>query len=205
MCDSALSPVAGLSYPRPNHPNSWFSMPGDESLEELLAQTALGRRAAFDRLYERTCAKLFGVALRLLKDRAEAEDALQEIYVRIWNRADSYAVTGASPMSWLIAIARNHAIDRLRARKPAHEGPEAADHLPDPAPSPEQRAIASGESQRLARCLGRLEADRAQAVRGAYLEGYSYSELAARHAVPLNTMRTWLRRSLIKLRECLEE
>jgi RNA polymerase sigma-70 factor (ECF subfamily) len=169
----------------------------------LIARTALRDRAAFRELYGRTSAKLFGVCLRILKDRSEAEEALQEVYVKVWQRADRYVQTGFSPISWLVAVARNHCLDRLRARKPAGEDIERALDVAAPGPNPEEAALEGSERSRIETCLGQLEAGRADAVRGAYLDGYSYEELAERHGVPLNTMRTWLRRSLMKLRECL--
>ncbi|EKF20676.1 sigma-70 family RNA polymerase sigma factor [Nitratireductor pacificus] len=175
-----------------------------DEITRLIFRTALKERAAFDLLYRHTSAKLFGVCLRILQDRAEAEEALQEVYVKLWTRADRFAASELSPISWLVAVARNHAIDRLRARKkPARELDEATD-IADPAPDPETMAVAGGERRRIDACLEELETDRAKAVRGAYLNGDSYAELAARFGVPLNTMRTWLRRSLISLRECLE-
>jgi RNA polymerase sigma-70 factor (ECF subfamily) len=175
-----------------------------EDISKLLARVALRDRRAFDALYEHTSAKLFGVALRLLKDRAEAEDALQEIYIKIWQRAETYALSQASAISWLVAIARNHAVDRLRARRQNAELDEETMAIADDAPNPEVSAIAGSEHARVDECLQQLEPSRADAVRGAYLDGYSYQELADRFGIPLNTMRTWLRRSLIKLRECLE-
>jgi RNA polymerase sigma-70 factor (ECF subfamily) len=172
-------------------------------IARLLAQVALRDRAAFRDLYERTSAKLFGVCLRILRDRPEAEEALQEVYVKVWQRADRYVQSGFSPISWLVAVARNHCLDTLRARKPAGEDIDVALEVADTGRDPEQSAVDSGERSRIAGCLAQLEVDKADAVRGAYLDGYSYEELAARHKVPLNTMRTWLRRSLLKLRECL--
>lgn len=174
-----------------------------KDIADLIARCALRDRAAFRELYRRTSAKLFGVALRILRDRAEAEEALQEVYVKIWQRADRYVAGGYSPISWLVAVARNHALDIVRARKPVAEDIDAAIDVADGAPDPEQAALQGGERARIEGCLGQLEPARADAVRGAYLDGFSYEELAARHNVPLNTMRTWLRRSLIKLRECL--
>jgi RNA polymerase sigma-70 factor (ECF subfamily) len=172
-------------------------------IADLIARTALRDRAAFRDLYQRTSAKLFGVTLRILRDRSEAEEALQEIYVKIWQRADRYAAGGFSPISWLVAIARNHCLDMLRARKPVADDIDGALDVADAGPNPEQAAIGKGERSRIDTCLAELEGDKAEAVRGAYLDGFSYDELAARFDVPLNTMRTWLRRSLIKLRECL--
>lgn len=161
-------------------------------------------RGAFDLLYRHTSAKLFGVCLRVLNDRADAEEALQEVYLKIWNKADRFAVSELSPISWLVAVARNHAIDRIRSRRVKTAAIEEAAEIADPNPGPESAAVAAGERLRIDFCLGELEGDRAAAVRGAYLEGRSYAELAEHHGVPLNTMRTWLRRSLIRLRECLE-
>lgn len=161
-------------------------------------------RVAFDLLYQQTSAKLFGVCLRVLSDRGEAEDALQEIFVKIWTKADSFAISDLSPISWLVAIARNHAIDRIRARRRPATNIDAALDIADPAPGPEAIVAARGEKDRIEKCLGELEQQQAEAVRGAYLTGESYAELAERHGVPLNTMRTWLRRSLMTLRECLE-
>jgi RNA polymerase sigma-70 factor (ECF subfamily) len=172
-------------------------------LTSLISRVALRDRQAFRDLYGRTSAKLFGVCLRILRDRTEAEEALQEVYVKVWRRADRYVEGGYSPISWLVAVARNHCLDLLRARKPASEDIETALDVADQGPDPEQAAAATGERARIERCLEQLEDDRADAVRGAYLDGFTYEELAARHNVPLNTMRTWLRRSLIRLRECL--
>ncbi|EJN05209.1 sigma-70 family RNA polymerase sigma factor [Phyllobacterium sp. YR531] len=175
-----------------------------EGISQLISRVALRDRNAFDALYSSTSAKLFGVCLRILNNRTEAEDALQDIYVKIWNKADRFAVADTSPISWLVAIARNHCIDVLRARKPASTDIDQASEIAEPSANPEQSAIATGESRRIYDCLGQLDQARASAVRGAYLNGDSYEELAARHSVPLNTMRTWLRRSLLKLKECLE-
>ena len=172
-------------------------------IADLISRCALRDRRAFRSLYERTSAKLFGVALRILRDRAEAEEAIQEIYIKIWQRADRYVVGNTSPISWMVAVARNHSLDILRARRPVSEDIDVALDIADGGPSPEKAAETSQEGARIEKCLAALEPDRAEAVRGAYVDGYSYDELAERYAVPLNTMRTWLRRSLIKLRECL--
>ena len=174
-----------------------------DTLENLIARVALRDRAAFSALYAATSAKLYGICLRVLKDRALSEDALQEIYVKIWDRADRYQVTGHSPMTWLITVARNHAIDRLRRKGPETTDIDAVVPVASAAPGPEAQAVAAGEARRIAACLDELDADRAAAVRGAYFDGQSYAQLAERFDVPLNTMKTWLRRSLIALKECL--
>ncbi|MGF0537519.1 sigma-70 family RNA polymerase sigma factor [Agrobacterium sp. ES01] len=178
-------------------------MPG-ESIDNLLGRTALRDRNAFETLYHETSPKLFGICIRILKNRHEAEDALQEVFVKIWRRAESFAASGTSPMAWLAAIARYHCIDRLRVRQPEGATIEEAEELPTLDRDPEQNAVLRSEGVRIDSCLQELESDRAQAVHRAYVEGVSYQELAEGFGVPLNTMRTWLRRSLLKLRECME-
>lgn len=175
-----------------------------QDITKLIVRTSMKDRAAFDVLYRQTSAKLFGVCLRVLSDRSEAEEALQEVFVKIWTKADRFAVSDLSPISWLVAVARNHCIDRIRARKAPAAELDAAMEIADDAPTPEAAAVAAGEGGRIYACLDELEKDRAAAVRGAYLHGDSYADLAARFNVPLNTMRTWLRRSLMKLKDCLE-
>ena len=107
-------------------------------------------------------------------------------------------------MTWLIAMSRNHAIDRLRARPDHVNDDDAMQSVADPTPRAESRLIAAGEAKRINQCFDTLEPDRAEALRGAYLTGQSYADLADKFDVPLNTMRTWLRRSLQKLKECME-
>lgn len=175
----------------------------DDPVADLITKCAAADRSAFRQLYRTTSAKLMGVLLRMLGERAEAEDALQEVYTRVWLRAGRYDPAKGRGMTWLIAIARNLAIDRLRARPEIHSD-DGLDTVQDASPRAETRLVAQGEAKRMADCFDTLDADKADAVRGAYLNGLSYLDLAARHAVPLNTMRTWLRRSLLKLKECLD-
>ncbi len=172
-------------------------------IEELIGKVSLGDRAALAGLYDATSGKLFSVCLRVLKNRSEAEDALQDVYLRIWAKADRYAVTGHSPMTWLITVARNLSIDRLRAKKANHVDLDAVGELVEKRPGPEATSIAASEQRRISSCLDELPPDRAQAVRAVYLDGATYQALADQFEVPLNTMRTWLRRSLISLKECL--
>ena len=175
-----------------------------EEIEALIARCALGERAAMAALYDATSAKLFGICLRVLGNRPAAEDVLQEVYVKVWHASDRYAANGLSPITWLATITRNAAIDRRRARARRREDGDAViPAMRDRAATPEEAAIASGEASRIADCMGELEDTRKAAVRGAYLDGRTYADLAEAAGVPLNTMRTWLRRSLIALRDCL--
>jgi RNA polymerase sigma-70 factor (ECF subfamily) len=174
-----------------------------EAVEALIARTALGDRDAFAALYEATSAKLFAVCLRVLGKGQAAEDALQDSFVKIWNNAHRYRVTGHSPMTWLITIVRNTAIDRLRARRGDRPLDAHYETLAAGDPSPEQSAMAASDARRVMDCLGELPKDRRAAITGAYLEGRSYADLAEAASVPINTMRTWLRRGLIALRDCV--
>ena len=172
-------------------------------IEKMIARIGLGDRDAFSMLYDATSAKLFGVCLRVLNNRAEAEDALQDVYVKIWQKAGSYSSNGYSPMTWLITIARNHAIDRLRARKAPTKDIDDVVDLASSSPTPEMEAVRSSERAQIDGCLEELKTAHSTAVRGAYLNGDTYQELADQAGVPINTMRTWLRRSLAKLKDCL--
>ena len=146
------------------------------------------------------------MTLRVLGQRDLAEDVVQESYVKIWHHAGRYQAGTYSPMTWLITIARNTAIDRKRrmVAEQRRDGREdAAELIPDAAPGPERLAEISSDMSALAACMDELPDARAEAVRRAYMDGDSYADLAARFDVPLNTMRTWLRRALIALRECM--
>ncbi len=176
----------------------------DDPIADLLIRVAAQDRAAFKNIYNSTSAKLMGVLLRILGNRAESEDALQEVYTRVWLRAGRFDATKGRGMTWLIAMARNLAIDRIRARREVTADEGAAEAIVDRSPNAEGQSIALGEARRVADCFATLDPDRAEAVRRAYLDGQSYQELADRFTVPLNTMRTWLRRSLLSLRECLD-
>jgi RNA polymerase sigma-70 factor (ECF subfamily) len=172
-------------------------------IEDLILRVGQGNRAAFRALYDATSAKLFGVGLRVLNDRTEAEESLQEVFVKIWHNASRYQVNGLSPITWLITIARNTAVDRRRKLRRTGDQAQIDEQVVDPGIGPEDMTIAASERSRLVACFGELPGDRAEAVRRAYLEGDTYADLAARFDVPLNTMRTWLRRSLLALKECL--
>ncbi len=176
----------------------------NDPVADMLRQMAQGERTAFARLYDLAAGKLFGLLIRILGNRAEAEDALQEVFTRLWLNARRFDAAKGRGMTWVIAVARNHAIDRLRARPAPQDGEDALLAIADPAPGAEAAVIARGEARRIAECFDTLDAARAAAIRGAYLDGLSYEDLARRHDVPLNTMRSWLRRGLQKLKGCLE-
>jgi len=174
-----------------------------EEIVDHISQIALGNREAFQKLYNSTSAKLFGICLRILNDREEAEEALQETYVKVWRSAGRFSSGGASPISWLAAIARNAAIDRYRRKKPETAELVEAEVVEDNAPSPEANVILSDDVERLNVCMSELDDRHANAIRNIYLSGWSYNEAAEELDIPLNTVKTWIRRGLISLRECL--
>jgi RNA polymerase sigma-70 factor (ECF subfamily) len=173
-------------------------------LAELLAATANGDRAAFARLYELSAPKLFGVALRIVRREDWAEDVLQECYVRIWSHAGEYRPDLASPMTWMASIVRNRCLDWLRRPNTEvadEEGALTAAQSANPGPLAELER--SSDAQALARCLQALEARQRQAIALAFFEGLSHSELARHMREPLGTVKTWVRRGLLKLKACL--
>jgi RNA polymerase sigma-70 factor (ECF subfamily) len=176
-------------------------------LAAALVRVAGGDRTALRTIYQDTSAKLFGVCLRILNDRGEAEDVLQDVYVTVWRKAATFDPGRASPITWMVASARNPAIDRLRATAVSRrmEPIEAADAVSDPSPVAVERVELAQQHQRLAGCLQELEARHSAAIRAAFLDGATYEELAARMKVPLGTMKSWIRRGLLKLRACLEQ
>jgi RNA polymerase sigma-70 factor (ECF subfamily) len=179
----------------------------DDPIAALLTRIASQDRAAFRDIYSAASSKLMGVLLRILGNRAEAEDALQEVFTRVWLRAARFDADKGRGMTWLIAIARNHAIDRLRSRtvQSSNDDGDAVAQVADSSRSVLSSLMAEGDARRAVKCFAELDSERSAAVQGAYLEGLSYEVLAVRFGVPINTMRTWLRRSLLKLRECLDQ
>ena len=170
----------------------------------LLGRVATRDRDAFQRLYDATSAKLFGVIVRILKEREISEDILQEAYVRIWDNAAKFDPDRASPITWMATIARNRAIDEARRRTPKVEADESVlERIADPTPSPARQVEAREQVRRLDACLKELEDDRASMVRLAYLDGLSRQELADRFSQPIGTVKTWLRRSVQQLQDCM--
>jgi len=186
-------------------------MPDSASLQQDLSRTALGDRAAFQRLYRATSAHLFGVAMRILNRRDLAEDALQEAFVNVWHNAGSYHAAASQPMTWLIAIVRNKALDLLRAsaRRAADSLDEADEdgrprELVDDAPSPMQLLTQAAEGIRIRGCLEQLDAVHRQSLALAFYQGLSHSEVARHMRAPLGSVKAWVRRGLERLKKCLE-
>ena len=177
-----------------------------KQLVAALPRIAGGDRQALQFVYRETSAKLFAVCHRILHDKGEAEDVLQEVYIAVWRHAGAFDPNRASPISWLVAIARNRSIDRLRSGAIAARQrtiDEAAD-VSDSAPTALAQLESSEEHRLLMDCLDTLEQQHASAVRSAFFDGVTYEELAQRSKIPVGTMKSWIRRSLQRLRQCLD-
>ncbi len=174
------------------------------TLGDLLGATAAGDQRAFAELYAASSAKLFGVILRILRDREQAREVLQEVYLRIWQRAADYRPDKGAPMTWMIAVARNRALDQRRARRP--ELPlDGIAELEDPGANLASLPDDGGVPARTLRhCLGELDSRQRQSVLLAYAEGYTHAELAHRLDCPLGTAKSLVRRGLLRLKDCLE-
>ena len=174
-------------------------------LSEALIRAGTEDRAAFQEVYSLTSSKLFGICLRICGERAGAEDVLHEVYITIWKRAGAFEPGRASPISWLATIARNKAIDWVRARgsRPVRPIEEAAFVADD---SPDQLTLLQRDeaSQRLHDCLSALDEKSSDAIRTAFFDGATYAELAERKGVPLGTMKSWIRRGLLQLKSCVD-
>ncbi len=176
-----------------------------DALPGLLAACARRDRAAFERLYRESAAKLYGVALRILRREDWAQDVLQECYVSIWTHAPEYRPALAAPMTWMTSIVRNRCLDWLRRPRPevADVDGAAADAAESGEPGPLASLERAKDAQALARCLGALEAKQRQAIALAFYDGLSHAELAHHLRQPLGTVKTWVRRGLLRLKDCL--
>jgi RNA polymerase sigma-70 factor (ECF subfamily) len=170
----------------------------------LLASVAKGDEGAFERLYAATRAKLYGVVLRILRRSDLAGEVLQEAYLKIWSSAGQFDPARASPITWMVSIARNRAIDVVRRKTETsiEEEPEVMEVAAE-STDPLARRIVTEELKRLLACLGRLDPDRQRMVLLAYFSGVDRAELAREFDRPVNTVKTQLRRALADLRECL--
>ncbi|CDG86063.1 sigma-70 family RNA polymerase sigma factor [Janthinobacterium agaricidamnosum] len=165
--------------------------------------------AAFRRLYDTTSSKLFGFALRILHKQELAEEALQESFVAIWNNAATYQSHLAAPMTWMATIVRNKAFDMLRRSDDTVEidaeqfDSEVMNALRDPQATPIEALQISGDAKALALCMSALEGLHRQVLALAYYHDMSHSEVAQQMTLPVGTVKTWIRRSLERLRTCL--
>jgi RNA polymerase sigma-70 factor, ECF subfamily len=173
-------------------------------LVELLAAVAKGDAAAFEQLYAATRAKLYGVLLRILGRPELADEVMQEAYLKVWKMAVKFDPTIASPITWMVAIARNRAIDivRKKGELSIEDEPDALNVAAE-TPPPLARREMTEELKKLLACLGKLDPEKQRIVLLAYYSGWSRDQLAKKLDIPVNTIKTWLRRSLLEIRACM--
>lgn len=182
----------------------------NEQLSDLLSRCALGDRGAFARLYDLVSPKLYGVAMRLLNQRSQADDVLQEVFTKIWYRAGSYRPDLGNPMTWMTSIVRNHALDVLAAhgrheRLLDRDADYSGIEISDPRNDPEADTLLFDSAGRLGICMEQLRDQHRQCIAMIYWDGVTYQELADKLKTPLGTVKVWVRRGLEKLRQCLEQ
>jgi RNA polymerase sigma-70 factor (ECF subfamily) len=176
----------------------------------LLKRIAAGDHAAIGELYDRYSAVMFGVIMRILRSRSDAEEVLQEVFMRVWSRAEMYDDRLGAPAPWLVRIARNRAIDRLRATRSVAvlDEADARDGQPgtdaSAMPTPEVLAVTSQTSQTVRSALAVLPPEQRTLIEAAFYEGYTHSELADRFGLPLGTVKTRIRTGMRTLRAWLE-
>ena len=182
-----------------------------EEIERLLSRIALRDAAALKALYRLVASRLMAVAWRVVQDRALAEDVLQEVFLTVWNQSAQRGAGQTLSLAWLCVVTRNRAIDAHRKKKPEtplhweDESGEAHFHdVPDESGSPMERLLAHEDGWRLGQCLGGLEKEPRQAVQLAFFEGLTHLEIAERMRRPLGTIKAWTRRSLLRLKGCME-
>ena len=184
------------------------SSSSNDPLLRLLQETASNDRDAFRLLYDSSSAKLFGVILSIVKRQDLAEEILQEVYLTIWNKANTYNPSLGRPLSWMMTIARNKALDTLRgleAKSQTLDYSESDDaHIQSALLAIKPETLDVSDSMTLQSCLDEATEKARESVLLAYVHGFSREELAVRYSVPVNTIKTWLRRALVDLKNCLE-
>lgn len=199
----------------PTIPDTWSDR--NRELGALLARTGLGDRAAFATLYERSSAHLFAVVLRINKNKAQAEDVLQEVYVKVWRSAASFDAAQSQPLTWLTSIARHQAIDSLRRTQTqpqtvsVHQDntdddsdTNMLDHTASDAPGPLDLLSQASDARALSHCMQHLSAPQRQSLALAFYDGLSHAEVAQHMGLALGTVKSWVRRALLSLKTCLD-
>ncbi len=178
-----------------------------DALELALARLAGGDASGLEQVYRLSAPRVLAICIRILGDRSEAEDVLHDTYVRLAANAGRFRRGHGSAIGWLVTIARNLSIDRLRSRavRGIQLPVEAAEAVPDKSPDAEARLLGAETGARLDGCLATLDDAQQGAIRSAFFAGYSYAQLADQRGVPLGTMKSWVRRGLAKLKACLEQ
>ena len=178
-----------------------------QQLELWLAKCALGDQKAFKQLYDATASRLNGIAYRILYSVDSANEVLQEAFIQIWNKAGEYRSDLAEPMTWMASIVRYRAYDRVKFEKRRIEGSQIRSDLDEFDALPDgtgQQSMICDMSQQLEGCLGQLEHTQQHSILMAYYYGFSREEISSHFSAPVNTVKSWLRRGLVRLQQCLE-
>lgn len=178
-----------------------------EALRADIVRLAAGEGDALEAIYSATNRKLFGICLRILGDEKEAEDALQDVYIDLYRRADRYDPERASPISWLACMARNRAVDRLRAGGKVRAGAVAEDEafdVADSAVAADEKLVLDERDARIHTCLATLDAKQRSAIRDAFFGGATYVQLAEAGDMSVSAIKSRVHRGLAKLKTCLE-
>ena len=196
-----------MSSPKINPPLPRTPLPSTVVKDDegsLVAAAKGGDITAFETLVGRYERKIFRLAQNITQNKEDAEDVMQETYLKVWKMADKFDPAQASPITWMVAIARNRAIDIVRKRGEIsiEEEPEAQ-NVPSESPAPLARREMTEELRRLLSCLGKLDPEKQRIVLLAYYSGWSREQLSTKLDIPVNTIKTWLRRSLLEIRECM--
>lgn len=175
----------------------------DTGLIRLLAATARRDRDAFHQLYEEASPRMLGLCLRLMGQRDQAEEVLQEAFIRIWHHAGEYHEERGSPMAWMLTIARYLALDSLRSRK--RTGAANQDDIPDDRPGPYEFSLQAADARALNGCIEELSEEQRSSILMCYYRGLTHEELSSALDTPLGTVKSWIRRGLSYLKRCLQQ
>ena len=186
-----------------------FRTPGpaqrDAGLDKLLGQVAQGDTAAFERLYDEVAGPVYGLAVRILRDSAQAEEIAQEVLIQVWRKAAGFDPSRGGAMTWIMTLAHHRTVDRVRTEQAsaAREDQAARREIPAVADGVAELVLDRLDRQRVRDCLGSLTGAQRESITLAYYDGYTYREVAARIGLPLGTVKSRIRDGLIRLRDCL--